>query len=64
MSEASKNSHLEVDREHLRHQAFLRYQRLKNLSPSQLNSDDQLFLENFAAAMHYLWGITDRTHLE
>jgi hypothetical protein len=49
--------YLEIDREYQRKKVIARYRYLRNFKQSELNLDDRLFLENFAAAMHYLWRV-------
>lgn len=48
--------HPEIDRECRQQEAITRYRCLKNFKKSDLSLDDQLFVENFEAAMHYIWG--------
>jgi hypothetical protein len=48
--------HPEIDRECRQQKAIARYRGLKSFKESELNLEDKLFLENFEAAMHYLWG--------
>jgi len=56
MSNSSDYLHPEIDRDYQRQKAFRRYRRLKSLEKSELSLDEQLFLENFEAAMYYRWG--------
>jgi hypothetical protein len=44
------------DREFFRQKALLRYRHIKSLKESERSLDDNLFLENFEAAMQSLWG--------
>jgi hypothetical protein len=48
--------HPEIDRDCQKQKAIARYQCLISIKKSDLSFEEQLFLENFAAAMHYLWG--------
>lgn len=57
MSELPKPIHPDLDREYLMQEALTRYSLLKSLNQSELNLDDQLFIENFEAAMVHLWGV-------
>jgi hypothetical protein len=45
-----------IDRGKARQQAFARYRHIKNLEESERSVEDNLFLENFEAAMPYMWG--------
>lgn len=35
--------------------AIFRYKQLRKLKKSELSLDDELFLANFRAAVHYIW---------
>ena len=48
----------EIDREVKKQELIMRYRRLKRLKESDLTLEDQLFLENFKAAMRIFWGVT------
>jgi hypothetical protein len=48
--------HPEIDRDCHKQKAFVRYARLNNFKKSELSFEEQLFLDNFEVAMHYLWG--------
>jgi hypothetical protein len=50
------NGHLEINRLSRRQEALTLYRQLKNLNQSELGLDDELFVENFEAAMHFMWG--------
>jgi hypothetical protein len=61
------NGHLEINRlsrrqealtlyRQLKNLALTLYRQLKNLNQSELGLDDELFVENFEAAMHFMWG--------
>lgn len=50
------NGHLEINRLSRRQEALTLYRQLKNLNQSDLGLDDELFVENFEAAMHFMWG--------
>lgn len=54
MSRNYNTCHLELDRELLKQKSITRYIRLKKLNQSELNLDDQLFVENFETGLH-LW---------
>jgi hypothetical protein len=47
---------LDIDRDIQRRRALARYRCLKYLKKIALSLDDQMFLENFEAAMHLMWG--------
>jgi hypothetical protein len=65
MSRLFTNVPLEKDREYFpkkdrdisRQQAFVRYLQLKRIKESERSVEDNLFIENFEAAMHYMWGL-------
>ncbi len=48
---------IEIDRDIQRKKALAKYRCLKKLKKSELSIEDTLFLENFEAAMHMLWGL-------
>lgn len=50
--------HPEIDRVYHRQKALIRYRRLKSFKfkKFELSLEEELFLENFEAAMRYLWG--------
>jgi hypothetical protein len=55
------NGHLEINRLSRRQEALTLYRQLKNLNQSELGLDDELFVENFEAAMHFMWGFGRKT---
>lgn len=54
------NGHPEINRLYKRQEALTLYRHLKHLNQSELGLDDELFLENFEAAMHFMWGFGRR----
>jgi hypothetical protein len=54
--ETDRDINQEIDRDIQKQQALARYRRLKCLKKFELSLDDQMFLENFEAAMHLMWG--------
>lgn len=61
MSKLHKNFPPELDKEFLRQQALTRYKHLKGFKLSELNIEERLFLENFEAAMLYMWNANNTT---
>jgi len=65
MSRLFKNVPLEKDREYFHkkdrdifcQQSFVRYLQIKRIKESERSVEDNLFLENFEAARHYMWGL-------
>lgn len=55
--ETDRDRFTELDSEIQRQQAIARYRRLKSQEKSELQLDDQLFIDNFESAMHLLWGV-------
>lgn len=58
MQKSYYSRHPEIDRVAQRQKALLRYKRLKSFKfkKFELSLEEELFLENFEAAMKYLWG--------
>ena len=54
--ETDRDINQEIDRDIQRQEALARYRRLKYLKKSELSLDDEIFLENFEAALWILWG--------
>jgi hypothetical protein len=54
--ERDRDSYPEIDRQIKRQKALAKYRCLKFLKKSELSLDDEMFLENFEAAMQILWG--------
>ncbi len=54
--ETGRDINQEIDRDIQKQEALARYRRLKCFKKSELSVDDQIFLENFEAAMRLLWG--------
>lgn len=54
--ESDRKAFTEIDREIQRQKALAKYRQLKNLKKSELCLDDEIFLENFEAAMQIMWG--------
>ncbi|HEY9635700.1 MAG TPA: hypothetical protein V6D14_20010 [Coleofasciculaceae cyanobacterium] len=54
--ETDRKAYPKIDRCILRQQALARYRHLKHLNKSNLSLDDQIFVENFEAAIRLLWG--------
>ena len=54
--ESDRDAFHEIDREIQRQKALAKYRQLKNLKKSELCLDDEIFLENFEAAMQIMWG--------
>ncbi|HEY9675320.1 MAG TPA: hypothetical protein V6D11_28015 [Waterburya sp.] len=55
--ESDRDAFPEIDREIQRQKALAKYRQLKNLKKSELCLDDEIFLENFEAAMQIMWGL-------
>ncbi len=55
--ETDRDTFTDIDREIQKQQAIARYRSLKNFKNSELNLDDKLFMENFEAAMRYMWRV-------
>lgn len=55
--ETDRDKNQELDRDIKRQEALARYRHLRFLKKSELSLDDQIFLENFEAAMHFCWGL-------
>jgi hypothetical protein len=54
--ETDRDINQEIDRDIQRQEALARYRCLKYLKKSELSLDDQMFLDNFEAAMRLCWG--------
>jgi hypothetical protein len=61
MSRLHKNLHPNLDRDFLRQQALTRYKYLRSFKKSELSLDERLFLDNFEAAMLYMWDVKKTT---
>jgi hypothetical protein len=55
MEESQFTRHQEIDRDTKRQKMLIRYSQLKLCKKSDLSIDEQIFVENFEAAMRLMW---------
>lgn len=55
--EGDRDAYPKIDRDIERQLALVRYRSLKFLKKSELTLDDELFIDNFEAAMRLWWNV-------